>query len=416
MDAYPELPRPIAPHDGWPETDATRRAAIVPVELRVAGGTWFTLWQRWWDADGEVGGPFLGDDDLLYAAARPDELAAFVHSGAEHELRPSRAWPDVAHWTVADLTPAAADRYDLSEAPGPEDGARLIRTAHLVEDLASFLLLETALDGVDVSTYAAVPALLTGPLGGRRREELAQALAAALPEIALAVRLHLSEPPADTAGPPADTAGPPADSAGAPLAPVAASAGAPLAPVALEQLVDAEVLWLGLDGLTGYAVRRRADPERDPVFLGEPGVLLLAPDIDTLQALLGSGEVAPFPGERPWPEIAATGDLEPYEDAVYDLDGLGESIGTDLGRDDALALLDAQLLLLDLADWCGTATVRAELEQDRPLGRFLVAVVPEVAQRSLRSRGRLEATDLDAVRAAWWRCLAELADRVSARR
>ncbi len=91
-------------------------AAIVPITLTVNGRTGVTLFAPpWEDADGEEWMGFLGDGAkiLLYPSA--EELAAFIASGAEHDLSDHPTWGRVARLTSSDLEPSEEDDYDASD-------------------------------------------------------------------------------------------------------------------------------------------------------------------------------------------------------------------------------------------------------------------------------------------------------------
>ena len=369
-------------------------ADVVPVALRLPTGVWFTLWRPGWaDADDEQALPFPGEPGRVVAVTRAEQLGTLAASGP--------AWRTVAALPAADLRrPVLHDLTDpagLAErALAGGDVAALRETALLLDDLATQADVDSPLDQDEI--YLALlddPEEFAGVLGRRRRALLRDLIAAHWPPLLARVTSCVG------------AAGDQAPSDGASVS----AADRPGGPVPLEDVVDAEVLWLRLAGQAGYTLRRRPDPAAEPVFLGAPGELRLAGDLDTLAAHLRSGAAGGFPGEPAWADVVARGvDLEPYEDAVIDLDELGDAIDAQLGRDTALALLDAQLLVLDLAEWCGLDEVRAAFEQDRALGRLLVAVAPEVAQRAPRAAARLAGTDLDAVREEWHDCLAALGE------
>lgn len=391
------------PRGGWPTGVAGNGPAdpeLVPIELVLPTGTWVTLWQPGWAGEEAAGPPFLGAGDVLHAFSSPRALAAYVAGDAPDDLRESSGWQDAGTWPPADFAPRVT--YDLTRTAAlaqslDEDGeggdvlAHAWSCATVLDDLAVHVDAVPAYE--DDAVYEAFlgdPATVAGSRRRGERSSVAEVVRQEWPRLVGQIALRVVEP-----------------------AVAAAVAAPPATAAALEDLVDAEVLWLCLDGIVGYTVRMRPDLERDPVFLGEPGELLLATEVEDLRALLAGGSVEAFPGARPWPEVVAAGaDLEPYEDAVTDLDAIGDAIAAGPDADLAATLLEVQLLLLDLADWCGLDAVRSELEADRPLGRFLVAVAPDLAAGERAAAGRLAATDTDALAAAWTACVHALAGQV----
>jgi hypothetical protein len=172
------------------------------------------------------------------------------------------------------------------------------------------------------------------------------------------------------------------------------------------------VLWLGLDGQGAFTLASD-DGDGGAAFLGEPGELWAATTPHGLAAYVahapdGFLDVAPWWALRGRSQL----DYEPYEDNVTDLDELAGLLTPRLDRQGAQDLLGAWGLLRQLADWTGADDVVAALEEDAPLGRFLVRDVLDVSAGSVVAAARLADVDLDAVRQAWLDCVATIAARV----
>ena len=185
---------------------------------------------------------------------------------------------------------------------------------------------------------------------------------------------------------------------------------------ALEDAVPGvEVLWIGADGLSGYTVSAWADPERelDVRFLGRPGEVVAWAELEQLSAYLRS-DAPRMPGVDAWHRLAddEAVDLEPYEEAVVDLDELGDVLDERLSRADAARLQRGFDLIRDLARWTGSEDVLAELEPDRPLGRFAARDLPDLVEGSPRGRARLADTWFEPLVEQWRAAVALVAARI----
>jgi hypothetical protein len=185
---------------------------------------------------------------------------------------------------------------------------------------------------------------------------------------------------------------------------------------ALEDVVPGvEVLWIGADGWSGYTLSAWADPERelDVRFLGRPGEVVAWADLSQLSAYLRS-DAPRMPGVQAWARLAGDEpvDLEPYEDAIVDLDGLADDLHENLTREDAQRLLRGFDLVRDLARWTGRDDVLAELEPDRPLGRFAARDLPDLVEGSARGRARLADTWFEPLVEQWLTLVAALASSI----
>lgn len=365
--------------------------AIVPIELVLSSGRWFTLYQRDWDDADDDSLAFLGDGDQVFALPSAGQLATYV-GGAPvgHHLAASALWAEVPHRTRSSFEPAPGDRYDLTVdvgagRPSPETSAA---KAMLVE-LIYFL----GLDGL-------VARIATDPLADVLR----------IPRFE-GMENSSREAPRDRRDPQLIAldeverqVGPPGKGA---------SIIAVESMIALEDAAPGvEALWLGLCGDGAHTLVRR-DDDNEWAFLGRPGQLAAATSVEALAAALQTG-ADPRVAGAPWAALNGleSVDCEPYEDNVVDLDELGALIDDNLSRSTATALLDAWPLLAALLLWTGGPEATRPLDEDQPLGRFLVRDVIDISTGTAAA-GRLATVDLDEVRVAWEAAVAFVYDRAA---
>ncbi len=359
--------------------------AIVPVELTLPSGRWYTLYQRDWDDADDDSRAFLGTDDQVIAFASPDELSSYAGSDAArdgHHLVDSALWPDVRHRNARDFTPADGDRHDLL------DGRR---EREVLAELCEFLGLEPPYDWLRESiplpgSVTGVPSWIGGP-GPNVPDPWAWALAA--------VDRRVGPPVPARQGTGCDAHG-------------AAQFATPVETVA----PGVEVRWLGLAGVGATTLFWHGD-DGEVRCLGQPGELLAAPSQEALRAYLADADDTVL-GQEPWAPLRGRDDLdlEPYEDSVVDLDEAADAISATMTSQDAETLLAGWAVMHEVADWTGADDVLAALGEDARLGRFLVRDVLDMTPGSGAARRRLADTDLDEVAESWRRCLTSLAERV----
>lgn len=92
-------------------------ADIIPIQLSLTKGDGVTLWAPTWVEDDEQWEAFLGHDENLYVFPDAAHLAAFIRSGAEHDLTDHPSW-EVARRALADeLEPDDDHRFDIVGIP-----------------------------------------------------------------------------------------------------------------------------------------------------------------------------------------------------------------------------------------------------------------------------------------------------------
>ena len=92
--------------------------SIIPVQLELTSGTYYTLWAPSWRENGEEWQAFLGSDDSLYFFTSPAELLAYIHSDAPIDLAEHPKWRAFINKDAeSQAVPAARHVYDLVAVP-----------------------------------------------------------------------------------------------------------------------------------------------------------------------------------------------------------------------------------------------------------------------------------------------------------
>ena len=91
--------------------------AILPVQLSLSEGDFYTLWAPKWRQNGSEWQAFLGDDDSVLLFHTEAEMLCFLESGKKHDLLDHPKW-DVFNSQPADrVVPEKKHVYDLVEVP-----------------------------------------------------------------------------------------------------------------------------------------------------------------------------------------------------------------------------------------------------------------------------------------------------------
>ena len=91
--------------------------AIVPVQLSLSEGDFYTLWAPKWRQNGSEWQAFLGDDDSVLLFHTEAEMLCFLESGKKHDLLDHPKW-DVFNSQPADrVVPEKKHVYDLVAVP-----------------------------------------------------------------------------------------------------------------------------------------------------------------------------------------------------------------------------------------------------------------------------------------------------------
>lgn len=91
--------------------------AILSVKLSLSAGDVFTLWAPAWKENGAQWQAFLGDDNSVLAFGSPEELLAYLDSGAPHDLTDHPQWAQFAAQADDKVVPDERNYYDIIGAP-----------------------------------------------------------------------------------------------------------------------------------------------------------------------------------------------------------------------------------------------------------------------------------------------------------
>jgi len=357
---------------------------IVPVELLLPDGRWFTLHcPGWYDEDADVDGPFLGMQNRVYAFSSPAELAAWCRAAPRwtHDLGSGARWDYVSTWPVPRFEPTAADRHDL-RAPAPGAAARVL------EDLLTATDLES-----DIAVPAEFDALLAGdttaePAAGTSSHELTHWWTGQVE----AVQASLGPPPDPATASPDD-------------------------PVLPAQLSPVRVVLIGLTELDVLTVARRPGPWSPgcaPAFLGTTESLIGAADSESLQALLATKTT---PGHEDTPGWAAlldalhVVDLEPVDSDVVDVADVLEDLTHPMVETSVEAFRRGYELVADLVAWSGWP----ELVEFTAPGGTLHSLASDGELDAVADGGGPSARTLRTARFHWSEVLSRLEARVDVR-
>ena len=352
---------------------------IIPVELTLPSGTWVTLYQRDWDDADDDSLAFLGGDDAVYAFPSAEALTSYAGGNDDHHLGASPLWPAVKRRFRDDFTPAAANSFDLRKPTERGQG--------MLAELLVYLRMEVP-DG-DWSMHPLQKALPQNP----PHFPLYSGADYRLPDGGTTLWDWAVSEVNARVGPPPST-----------------EASALVLAVPVEEVASGvESLWVGLADSGAHTLVLR-DDEAGWVFLGEPGSVVAAGSVAGLMAFVCHGQ-DPLLDTEPWQPLRGRDDVdfEPYEDNVIDLDELGRSLGPQLDREGAEALLGARQPVQELAIWLGLDDVTAAFDEDQPLGRFFVRDLLDLVTGSSWASGRLRELDFEPIVASWQWCLAEIA-------
>nr|WP_120491082.1 hypothetical protein [Corynebacterium lactis] len=90
---------------------------IVPVELELTQGTFYTLWAPTWREGGAEWQALLGHGDKVYLFDSAAALLAFVQSEQEHDLIRHPAWGRFVQALPESIVTAPRDKYDMVGLP-----------------------------------------------------------------------------------------------------------------------------------------------------------------------------------------------------------------------------------------------------------------------------------------------------------
>ena len=395
---------------------------IIPVELILPSGRWFTLHcPGWYDDVADVDGPFLGLQSRVYAFPSPAELAAWCASAPRwaHDLGAGARWDYVQTWPAERFEPGPAGRYDLRE-PAPGD------TARVFEDLLTATTLESA-----TAVPAEFDALVAGdaPAPPEPASPEPASPEPASPEPA-SPEPAPPEPARPEPAPPEPAQAEPrrtdelgawwSDQIGAidaalgpPPDPKTAGPDDPLLPA---QLSPVRVVLIGLTEQDVLTLARRPGPwsPGPPAFLGTPEALIGAAEPEDLRAVLATGSA---PGHEDTPgwatllESLDVVDLEPAGTDVIDVADVVEDLTYPMVETGVDAFRRGYELVEDLVAWSGWP----ELAEFTAPGSALYALAHDGELDDVADGGGPSARALRTARFHWTEVLSRLEARVDVR-
>lgn len=375
---------------------------IVPIELGLPQGDVVTLWAPRWREDGEEWEAFLGYEEDLYAFPDAARLAAFVRSGAEHDLDDHPAWHVVPALSAVDLSADEDHQYDLVGVPElvaePPDTWTLGELADIVamaRSLAEVCELDAVTDVLDAAEgFALLPQgslPFTGKDGQRRWNAMCKVIAERWDEVLDAIDSVITTPDVDEAA---------VATAETEIAEVLESDSDEESPATAEATdvdsADEEVaaseedsaeeepgFWreIGIDPIrivtsNGDYYTLRCYLDDDPVFLGTQGRIDVFGSARALARFLAdekSTESSDLARVSTWPKVTETataGELEISVDPenTYVLSGLDADLAEGPSAVDPNQLDLAEELITDAATWAGDESVDEALQSSERLG------------------------------------------------
>lgn len=371
---------------------------IVPIELGLPQGDVVTLWAPRWREDGEDWEAFLGYEDDLYAFADSAHLAAFVRSGAEHDLDDHPAWHVVPTLPAVDLSPDEGHQYDLVGVPElvtePADTWTIAELSDIVEitrslaDVCELEAVQNVLDAAEGFRLLQHGTLaFSGKDGQRRWNRLREVVSERWDEVLDTLDAAVSAPEVSQQA---------LETAEAEIAEALESESDNETPASAESSdVDEEAeeaepdFWdeIGIDPIRivtdgGEYYSLRCYLGDDPVFLGSDSMIDVFGSPDALIRFLAD-QSATFGNDlarvATWPTVlekAAAGELEieVTPENTYVLSGLGEDLAAGPSETDPNQLDLAEELLTDAAAWAGDDSAAKALQPSERLG-WLVSFV-----------------------------------------
>ncbi|RCW39920.1 hypothetical protein DFQ14_1131 [Halopolyspora algeriensis] len=367
---------------------------IVPIELGLPQGDVVTLWAPRWREDGEDWEAFLGYEDDLYAFPDSAHLAAFVRSGAEHDLDDHPAWHVVPGLATIDLSPEEEHQYDLvgvpelvAEAPDTWIVSELADIVAITRSLAEVCEIDKIHEVLDSTESFALLTQGTLPFAGkdgeRRWNALRQAISEHWDDLLDSIDSIVTTPKVD-----ADAV----STAEAELAEAldgdedsdeeeASSEDSDVD--GAEESEQEPGFWeeVGIDPIRiitsaaeYYSLRCYLDD--DPVFLGSRGHIDVFTSPRALARFLADEQATgdtDLARVATWPKVtekATAGELEVEVDPenTYVLNGLDADLAEGPSEVDPNQLDLAEELLVDAAAWAGDESVEEALQPSQRLG------------------------------------------------
>lgn len=125
---------------------------IVPIQLSMSEGDFYTLWAPKWRQDGSEWQAFLGDEEAVLGFESEAALLCFLESGKPHDLLDHPDWETFAAAGDNRVTPTSQHHYDLiglpeylAGRPSYDNVASVARGLEVAESLANVTAAEHSL-------------------------------------------------------------------------------------------------------------------------------------------------------------------------------------------------------------------------------------------------------------------------------
>ncbi len=390
---------------------------IVPLQLKMAGGDRYTLYQPGWYTADDGSAGFLGSSGKLYGFRELDDLVSFVDSGASNDLTASAHLRTLRIWTAEEYSKRLC-YYDLTRLPELADGqldadeqASLGSTLALMLDLLDYMDVDTpdsqALhDDEDISKLASGDEVLAIFRAAHHRKHIVEILDAhwsgCLSEVS--GRVTTPDIPGGADGKAARTPTAPAGSRASEAGAEGESDGDSGTP--LEEVADAVTVWWGLAEEGVYTVRGTDLDAGHPRYAGTDAggatQLTTWTDLDQMRTDL-AGDPATGVDGLDLAEVLSAHEvsLTPHDDCIFDLVTLADSISPELDQESADKLVSAWSELLRLAAWGDWSDLSELLGPESPAGGFVVSCALDVAQDRPGAPRALASADTEAAAAGW---------------
>ena len=377
---------------------------IVPVVIELTEGNVYTLWAPSWREGGAEWQAFLGKGEDLYFFDSEAELAAFLDSGADHDLTSHPRWNAFATKPIDRVTPVERYRFSLVTLPAslaekpahkPVDdvarGFAVVRSLANVGDLSKVqavfsghsilgmpargaehfqgndgLNLWSSVGGVVVDKWAEIFDELD-ELVAKSKEatpEQDEAAVTAAEEGLAAAKKDAEEKAAEQKK---------KDEEAEKEAEAAAADADPYDSTVWTQ-AGIDPIKIVINGRVLYTLRCYLDGK--PVFLGRFGEIRTFPQPKNLARWVIENEDHDMANLATWQDIVSAangGDLEVtvHDDNVYTFSNLEQDIRKGPDAVDAKQLRQAYELLADAADWANDDSVNMVLAGNQELQWYL---------------------------------------------
>lgn len=377
---------------------------IVPIEIELTEGNVYTLWAPSWREGGAEWQAFLGKGDDLYFFDSEAELAAFLDSGADHDLTSHPRWNGFAAKPIDRVRPTERYRFSLVTLPASlaekpahkpvDDVARGFAVVRSLANVADLTKVQSIFSGHSILGMPARGAEhfvgndglnLWSSVGGvvldkwadilDELDELVEKSKEATPapdsdavtsaKDAIAVAVKDAEDKAAAKKQEEEDAAKEAEAAAADADPYDSTVWAQSGIDPVKIVINGRVL---------YTLRCYLDGS--PVFLGRFGEIRTFPQPKNLTRWVIENEEHDMANLSTWPDIVSAangGDLDVvvHDDNVYTFSNLEKDIRKGPDAVDRDQLAQAYELLADAADWANDDSVNMVLAGNQELQWYL---------------------------------------------